>query len=317
MNTSVYATIPELPPASSVVTIGAFDGVHRGHQYLIGRAREQATRINARLVVITFEPLPIQVFKPEVFPGRVLTGLRRRDLLIAAGADVVVELPFSLAMSKVTASEFMEQLMAVGPLRQIWVGADFALGHGREGNSGRLAAITAAHGTEVHAIPRIGYQGLTVSSSEIRAAIIDGQPDAAFTLMGHRFSVSGEVVRGAQLGRQIGFPTANVAPDPTLVPLRDGIYVSYARIDGGAPLPAMTYIGTRPAVNTGQRMIETHLFDFDGDLYGKQVTTEFIRHLRPDADFPSVDALVEQLRQDEADARVVLASMAESASEPS
>lgn len=137
---------------------------------------------------------------------------------------------------------------------------------------------------------------------------MQGSAKEASIILGHRFQVEGVVVQGAQLGRQIGFPTANVAPPKGIVPLHDGIYASYAAIEGSDQLlPAMTYIGTRPAVNTGERMIETHLLDFEGDLYGRKLTTSFVTHLRPDSDFPTVEALVEQLGHDEAATRVILA----------
>ncbi|HWV24165.1 MAG TPA: riboflavin biosynthesis protein RibF [Thermomicrobiales bacterium] len=308
VNTRVYSRIGEVSPAPSVVTIGAFDGVHRGHQHLLAQARFRADEIGARLLVVTFEPLPIQVFRPDSFPGRIVTNLRRRELLFANGADVLVELPFSREMAKVTAEAFVDELIAAGPLRELLVGEDFALGHNREGTPERLAELTREHGTVVRTLCRIDVAGDEVSSSAIRRCIIEGRAEDASRLLGHRFQVRGEVVRGAQIGRTIGFPTANVAPPQDLVPLQDGIYASLAQVDEDDALrPAMTYIGTRPAVNTGARMIETHLFDFSGDLYGRQLTTSFVRHIRQDADFPSVDALRDQLDRDEIVAREVLA----------
>jgi riboflavin kinase/FMN adenylyltransferase len=303
----VYRQIEDVPAAPSVVTIGAFDGVHRGHQYLLSLARQRADEIGARVLVITFEPLPIQLFRPEVFPGRIVTNARRRELLFAYGADVVVEVPFTHQMAQVTAGDFMARLRAVGPVTDVWVGQDFALGHNREGTPDRLADLTAADGTQVHALPRVDHQLQNVSSTAVRHLIMKGCADEASRLLGHHFQVSGEVVHGAQVGRTIGFPTANVAPPDDLVPLQDGIYATLAQIgEDDVRRPAMTYIGTRPAVNTGARMIETHLFDFYGDLYGAILTTTFVRHLRQDSHFPSVEALKEQLVRDEAMARQVL-----------
>ena len=302
-----YTRIAEVPPAPSVVTIGAFDGVHRGHQHLLMQAADAAAKHNARLIAITFEPLPVQVFRPDVFPGRILTRHRRSELLHRHGADVVVELQFSLRMAQETASEFVDELVAIGPIVELWVGEDFALGHNREGTPTRLRQLLADHGTTVHALPRISWDRREVSSSAIRHHIMQGAAREASIIMGHRFQVEGSVVHGARLGRQIGFPTANVAPPQGIVPLHDGIYASYASVGDEAVLrPAMTYIGTRPAVNTGERMIETHLLDFDGDLYGETLTTSFVTHLRPDSDFPSVKALVEQLGHDERATRLIL-----------
>lgn len=307
MSEQVFQRIADVPAAPMVVTVGAFDGVHRGHQHILRLAREQADAIGARLLVLTFEPLPIQLFRPDVFPGRILTAARRQDLLLSYGADAVVELQFDRQMASVTAGEFMDMLMAVGPLRQMWVGQDFALGHNREGTPDRIRHLTLDHGTEVHVVDRIDFEGHRVSSTEVRGLISRGDARMAAHLMGHPFEVAGVVEHGSQIGRQIGFPTANVAPPAGLIRLPDGIYASLARVEGeDLDRAAMTYIGTRPAVNTGERMIETHLFDFDGDLYGQTLITSFVDHLRPDQDFPSLDALVRQLADDERVAREVL-----------
>src|SRR5690606_18014171 len=143
----VFTRIEDLPPAPTVATIGAFDGVHKGHQHILGLARERARTLGARLLVLTFEPLPIQVFRPETFAGRILTPQRRREYLMRYGADAVVELQFDREMAKVTASEFMHLLFDAGPLLEMWVGHDFALGHKREGTPDRLREISREHGT--------------------------------------------------------------------------------------------------------------------------------------------------------------------------
>jgi riboflavin kinase/FMN adenylyltransferase len=303
----VFTSIADLPAASSVVTIGAFDGVHRGHQHVLRLARERADARGARLLVVTFDPLPAQVFAPDRFPGRIITTQRRRALLFEHGADAIVELPFSTELAKVTAEEFMEQLAAIGPVHELWIGSDFALGHRRLGTASRLVEIGEPLGIEVHAVPRLDLDGMELSSTAIRRLIAEGRADEAANILGHRFQVEGIVQKGDQVGRSIGFPTANVPPPAELVALPDGIYASLAwtPTDGGIH-PAMTYIGTRPALNTGQRVIETHLFDFDGNLYGKPLVTEFVQYLRPDAHFASVEQVIAQLEQDERTARAVL-----------
>lgn len=159
---------------ASVVTIGAFDGVHRGHQHILRLARDRATALGARLVVVTFEPLPGQVFAPDRFPGRVVTNARRRELLEARGADVIVELPFSLEMAKETAEEFMAELAGIGPVRELWIGSDFALGHKRLGTASRLAEIGEPLGIDVRAVPRVDLGGEDLSSTAIRRAIAAG-----------------------------------------------------------------------------------------------------------------------------------------------
>lgn len=307
MSARVFSYPYEPDPAPSVITIGAFDGVHRGHQHLLHQARESAQSRGARVIAITFEPLPVQIFNPDSFPGRILTTQRRRDLLHKNGAEIIVELPFSRELASQTAAEFAEQMKQAGPVLEIWVGEDFALGKGREGTPDRLQELLRDHGTTVHAIPRIAWERREVSSTVVREHVLRGAAREASIILGHRFQISGEVVHGAQLGREIGFPTANVVPPKGIVPLHDGIYASYATLNGEQQLrPAMTYIGTRPAVNTGERMIETHLLDFEGDLYGSTLTTSFVTHLRPDSDFPGVEALVEQLGKDESATRTIL-----------
>jgi len=307
----VFRDLAEVPAASSIVSIGAFDGVHRGHQYVLERARERAADLGARLVVVTFEPLPGQVFAPDRFPGRIVTNARRRELLFAHGAELIVELPFSTEFAKVTAEEFMARLAAIGPVRELWIGSDFALGYKRLGTATRLAEIGRPLGIAVQAVPRIELDGGgDHSSTTFRRLIGEGRADAAARILGHRFRVAGVVEKGAQIGRQIGFPTANVMPPQGLVALPDGIYATLALRPGDRSMhPAMTYIGTRPALNTGQRVIETHLFDFSGDLYGELLVTEFVRHLRPDANFPNVEGLIAQLGKDEEMARQALADV--------
>jgi riboflavin kinase / FMN adenylyltransferase len=306
----VFSSMADIPVMPSVVTIGAFDGVHRGHQHILGLARARAADLGVRFLTLTFEPLPGQVFAPDRFPGRIVTTERRRKLLLQQGADAVLELPFSAEFAKVTAEQFMEELACIGPVHELWVGDDFALGYRRLGTASRLAEIGQPLGISVHAVPRVDLGGEPLSSTEVRRLIREGRADRAASILGHRFQVEGIVEKGAQLGRQIGFPTANVAPPKGLVALPDGIYASLAVIpDLDKTYPAMTYIGTRPALNTGQRVIETHLFEFEGDLYGRPLITEFVAHLRPDADFPSVDALVAQLGRDEEMARRALADI--------
>lgn len=305
----VTTDMGSLPPQPNVVSIGAFDGVHRGHAHILGIARELARANSSRLVVVTFEPLPGEVFAPDVFPGRITSRDARRALLIDQGADAIVELPFSRAFAQTTVGEFVEHMRSMGTIRAIVVGQDFALGKGRAGSPDVLRDLLRDDGTEVLAVPRISVDGREVSSTAIRRQLIEGRVEDAAVLLGRPFSVSGHVVEGAKLGRQIGFPTANVAPPEEQVSIADGIYASLTRIgDDPARLPAMTYIGTRPAVNTGKRMIETHLFDFDADLYGLCLTTDLVRHLRNDADFPSLEDLIRQLNEDERDARAFLAA---------
>ena len=308
--TETYSTFEQLPDVETVATIGTFDGVHRGHQHLLGRVLDRARERNAKTLVITFEPSPAQFFRPQAFAGRLTSAAQKIAILQEVGIDFVLVLPFTQDLANTSATAFMTRLSECGHVREMWIGADFALGHHREGNAPRLREIGAGLGIDVNVIDRVDIDGESISSSEIRGLILSGDVERANRLLGHRFTIRGPVVHGSKVGRTIGFPTANVPlPEQEVLPL-DGIYASYARLgDDPTPLEAMTYIGTRPALNTGERLIETHLLDFAGDLYGQDLATEFVSRIRPDADFPSVDALVEQLKADEVAARRVFSSL--------
>jgi riboflavin kinase/FMN adenylyltransferase len=293
-----------------VATIGTFDGVHRGHQALVAHARASAAQESLPLTVITFDQPPAAVLRPDLFPGAIAPLDRKVEILRAVGADEIIVLPFTPALSQVTAEAFMDVLAADARVAELYTGEGFALGHKRKGTVDVLERLSAERGMQFQAIPRVEDHHGVVSSSEVRRAIQQGDADEAALLLGRWFEVIGEVIHGAQVGRKIGYPTANVLPAEGMVQLADGIYATVSRIGaGGEPVPSMTYIGTRPALNTGRRMIETHLLDFDGDLYGKTLTVEFVRRLRPDANFASVDELVAQLQRDEAETRSVLASV--------
>lgn len=310
MTSQTISSLEDVPAGSSLVTIGTFDGVHRGHQYLLRQARTRARELGLPLLVVTFEPIPMQIVRPEAFRGRLQTPADKLVHLRRAGADTLLVLPFTHDLMRQSPEEFMGRLVAAAQPVEVWVGEAFALGHKRVGDTARLTEIGHNLGYRLVAVPRREMDEEVVSSSRIRALVLEGAADVAHRLLGYPYRIAGPVVRGAQIGRTIGFPTANVQPPDLLVPMTDGIYATLATVDGaGVRLPAMTYIGTRPALNTGARQIETNILDFSGDLYDKMLHTEFIQRLRPDADFPSVDALVVQLARDEQYARQVLSGV--------
>lgn len=301
------ARLGELAPENRVVTIGTFDGVHCGHQSLIEAAAARSRECGQPLTVITFDPVPAAVLRPAQFDGAILTRTSKVQLLRAAGADHVVVLPFTEALAALPARTFVEALWRHACMRELFVGEDFALGSNREGTVDVLTEIGAEHDIRVVALTRIEDNGVIISSSGIRRLIRAGDVQSAREMLGHPFMIEGDVIHGAHVGRTIGFPTANVLPPDGQVQLADGIYATMASLPGDVePRPAMTYIGTRPALNTGRRLIETHLLDFDGDLYGQHIHVTFIDRLRADADFPSLEELVAQLRNDEAATRRVL-----------
>ena len=220
-------------------------------------------------------------------------------------------IPFTTELSRWSPEQFMTWLKEKTGLRELWVGEEFALGKDRAGTVDRLTEIGADLGFRVVAVPRLTNGTEVVSSSRVRSAVMSGDVAAARRLLGRPFRVTGEVVHGQHLGRTIGFPTANVAPPPGLAPLADGIYAAWAWLpDDAAPRPAVAYVGSRPTVDGGARMVETHLLDFDGDLYGKTLSTDLLERLRPDERFDSLEELVAQMEIDKARAREVLAGLA-------
>jgi riboflavin kinase/FMN adenylyltransferase len=306
---SAFWTFDSSPPGEHIVSIGTFDGVHLGHQYLLASAEARARELVIPLLAVTFEPYPAQVIRPESFSGRLNTAAEKLRRLWRTGVDNVVVVPFTRELMMESPETFLEHLVSATHPQEVWVGEAFALGRNRVGDVARLAEIGRDLGFNLVAVPRRELQGQIVSSSRIRQHVSSGEVDRAEALLGYPYRIAGEVIRGAQIGRTIGFPTANVEPPAELVTVPDGIYATFATIDDETqPHWAMTYIGTRPALNTGARQIETNILDFADDLYGRTIHTDFIARLRPDSDFSSVDALVQQLRLDEIAARAVLAA---------
>ena len=309
----VEAAARDLTPGPRIVTIGTFDGVHLGHQHLLQSAVRRGRELALPVLGVTFEPPPARVLRPDHFPGRICSAAEKHDYLLASGIDRVLILAFTRDFAQQTPEAFMAELVRRTSPRELWVGEAFALGKNRAGDIPRLTAIGASLGFRVVAVPRLTAEGHVISSSAIRSAILAGDAGTARHLLGRPFRVTGEVIHGAHFGRTIGFPTANVAPPPDLVPLADGIYASLAWLPSDeAPRPAMTYVGTRPTVNSGVRLVETHLLDFDGDLYGQMLRVDVLERLRADAVFDGLEAMVAQLRRDEANARAVLARVAQS-----
>jgi riboflavin kinase/FMN adenylyltransferase len=304
---TIARALEALPHGPAVVTIGTFDGVHRGHRRLLDGTVARARELGVRAVVITFEPIPAQVLRPDLFPGRIATAEEKLAMIAASAPDAIVALTFDRNFSLQTADEFMQRLVRALDVREVWVGEAFALGRDRSGNVERLRDLGADLGYQLRAMPRIEANGEVISSSAIRAAVQGGDVVKAERLLGRPFRVAGVVIHGAHLGRTIGFPTANVEPPADHVALADGIYASLTTLpEERTPRWSMTYVGTRPTVNTGARLIETNVLDFDGDLYGRRIAVDLIARLRPDEHFPSLEAMIAQLGRDEAATRALL-----------
>ena len=305
----VHQGLGSLDVVPRIVTIGTFDGVHRGHRQLLARAVDRARELMLRSLALTFEPVPAAVLRPDRFSGRICSAADKVHELTRSGVGEIAVIAFDLALSRQSPEEFMANVVRQTQVRELWVGEAFALGKDRTGDVPRLREIGRDLGFDVIAVPRVTEDGEVVSSSAIRSAIAAGEAGRARRLLGRPFRVSGEVIHGAHLGRTIGYPTANVVPPESLVPLADGIYASIARLpDNGEPRPAMTYVGTRPTVNSGARLVETHLFDFSGDLYGQTIDVDVCERLRDDMTFSGLDELIAQLHRDETAARSFLST---------
>lgn len=311
MSTTIATNFDQLSLPGSVVTIGTFDGVHRGHQMLLDQAVGRARELGLPSVVVSFEPIPASVLRPDRFRGRICGADEKQQRLLSVGADVLLVVEFTRELAEWSAEAFIVRLLFSTGMRELWVGEAFALGKNRAGDTDHLRELGSRMGFTVRAVARLEDTGGVISSSMIREAVISGQVDVAAALLGRYFLVRGEVIRGFQFGRTIGYPTANVAPPEGLAPLADGIYASTVRLPNDDHIyPSMTYVGTRPSVNSGARAIETHLLDFDADLYGQVIDVSVRQRFRPDQHFPSIDELVAQLRRDEAQTRAYFASQA-------
>jgi riboflavin kinase/FMN adenylyltransferase len=290
------------PFAQSVLTIGNFDGVHRAHQQLIAQAGLFAANTKGPVVVLTFEPHPLSIVAGRPAPARLSLPEERLRCLAKAGADVVVIARSEPSLLGLDAEAFVDQVIRerFNPTH-IVEGPSFGFGRGRKGTPELLRDLAAGFGCEVHIVSPVTVEidagdSLLVSSSLIRSLIADGRVRRAGLCLGRRYALIGEVVEGAGRGRVIGFPTVNVAVSDQLVP-GDSVYVGRATVCGKTYASAIS-IGSAPTFGEGKHMIEAHLLDFEGDLYGEPIRVEFQRRLRRQQKFESADALVEQLKRD-------------------
>jgi riboflavin kinase/FMN adenylyltransferase len=280
-----------------VATIGNFDGVHRGHQAILARVLERARAQGGTSVAITFDPHPLKVLAPGRAPDLITTRRQKLALIAAAGIDAVLVLRFDAALAATGAEEFVESCLrgALG-LREVYVGANFNFGRGREGTADTLVALCAARGMTAGKVEEVRFLGSPVSSSRIRRAVRAGEVELAGELLGRPFAVEGTVAHGAGRGAGLGFPTANLKSGSELMP-QDGVYVTRT-LAGSKSLPSVTNIGTRPTFADQAFAVETHLLDEHLDLYGQSIEVSFLGRLRQELRFPTVEALVEQVRKD-------------------
>jgi riboflavin kinase / FMN adenylyltransferase len=294
-----------------VVAIGNFDGVHRGHQAVLRRARDEADRRRVPALVLTFEPHPRTVFRPDV-PLFLITPPPMKARLVAElGFDAIVEQPFDRTFSSQSAEQFVTGVLdgSLGVSHAV-TGFDFHFGKDRQGGPAFLMASGERHGFGVSLVDALRDEGAEiVSSSRIRALLGQGQVAEAAGLLGYRYSVAETVSRGKQLGRTLGYPTANMTLPPANG-LKHGIYAVRLRRADGSLHDGVASFGRRPTVDSdGAPLLETYVFDFDGDLYGETCAVSLFGFLRSEVKFDGLDALVAQMRQDEAEARALLAGV--------
>ena len=295
------------PKQDTVLTIGVFDGVHLGHCHLLKRLIALA---GSRYLpaVITFTNHPASVLRPEFRLQYITTPAQKIKLIQDQGVKLVVPLDFSLQLASVSAHDFAAALVEHLNVKGLVLGPDFALGRGREGDAAFLREVGDRIGFWVEGVEPLAIDGLPIKSRRIREAIGQGEVGEVAGMLGRQFSLCGTVVVGNRQGRELGFPTANLSvPDDMLLPA-DGIYASWTLIDGERH-PSATSIGIRPTFGMTERVVEAYVIDFTGDLYGQEITVEFVRKLRDQEAFADVPALVAQVGRDVADARLALADL--------
>ena len=290
--------------------IGMFDGVHLGHQQVIRQAVSDAHQLEAASLCVTFDQHPAKVIAPEHAPRLIQNLPQRLAAIEALGVEAALVLPFDEGMSQIPAEAFIQGLhVDLGRIHSICVGAHFAFGHGRDGNLELLQQLGQDMKFIVHGLSNLSLDGETVSSTRIRAAIAEGQLDAAGQMLGREYALAGEVVKGDQRGSELGLPTANLDITDLCTPPK-GVYAAHAEVNGATHRAAVN-IGLRPTVAEAEPTlhVEAHLLDFEGDLYGEELSLTFVGKLRDEKPFDSLDALKAQIEKDIVQARYLFTQL--------
>lgn len=305
-----YAVDPTLPPAlpadgrGAVVTVGTFDGVHLGHQEIFREIARRARVTGRRSVLVTFDPHPLRVVRPADAPPLLSTPREKKEILAESGVDYAVFLRFTPVLQQYPPRRFVEEIL-VGRLgmSELVIGYDHGFGRGREGGVDTLREIGAEMGFDVDVVEAVVGGEAAISSTRVRRMLAAGDVEDAARLLGRPYSLEGEVVTGERKGRELGFPTANVRlDDPHKMLPGEGVYAAYGWV-GGRRFPGLLHLGPRPTFPGYAPTVELHLLDWSGDLYGRTVRVEVMKHLRAVEKFDSVDALVAAMRGDEAAGR--------------
>jgi riboflavin kinase / FMN adenylyltransferase len=304
----VHRSINTLPTfTNAVITIGTFDGVHAGHRIICKALVEEARKVNGESVIITFDPHPRKVVKPDQSLQLLNTIEEKIELLDSAGIQHLVIVPFTKAFSDLSANAYIQEfLIDKFHPHTIIIGYDHHFGKGREGNYALLEAKKSIYHYSLIEIPKHVLDEIAVSSTKIRHALLNSDVETANKLLGYDFFFEGKVIEGDKLGRKLGYPTANlVLTDPEKVHLGQGVYAVYVHV-GGEHKKGMLSIGNRPTITGSDERIEVNIFDFDQEIYGDVIRVIVKQFLRPQEKYPSLDALVQQLHRDKEDSLTVL-----------
>jgi riboflavin kinase/FMN adenylyltransferase len=297
--------LPKPPLPRGWLTIGSFDGVHRGHVKVVRRLLRLARRQEKPTTVMTFDPHPRCVLDPDTCPLSLTTVDEKAAVLADLGVDHLVVMPFTRRLSQLTATEFMEKTTAALPLSGLVIGYDFALGHQRRGDRAFLEHYGEHHGFAVEVITPHSAEGHVISSSRIRELLHEGQVGHAARLLGRHYSISSFVEHGTGTGSRIGFPTANLAITPNKLVPKNGVYAVWVDI-GGRTYPGALNAGYRPTFGENRLTVEAFIFDFEGDIYHQDVRVRFVQRIRDEKRFESAEALVKQIGKDVVRARAIL-----------
>jgi len=293
------------PDKDMLLTIGVFDGVHLGHRYLISQLKELARQQGLHSGVVTFRQHPQKVLPPQTRLPFLTSLAQRTKLLENEGVEAIITLSFTPELARLSARQFLGLLQKYLRMRGVVIGPDFALGQNREGNTETLRRLGQEMGFSVTVVSPITIDGEVVSSTAIRKALAQGNMKQVQNLLGRPFSLHGRVVPGARRGAGLGFPTANVDIDPEQALPPDGVYISQAHIDNQV-YPAMTNIGKNPTFDASERTVEAYLLDYHGDLYGQELTVDFIERLRDEKKFDTPEELKKQIAEDVKRGKAVL-----------
>jgi riboflavin kinase/FMN adenylyltransferase len=291
----------------SVVTIGVFDGVHRGHQEIIGHAVKRARELGVQAVVVTFDPHPSEVVRPGSHPPVLTEPAHKAELIEQLGVDVLCVVPFTLEFSRLSAEAFVHDVLVADlHAAAVVVGENFRFGHKAAGDIALLQRLGRTFGFSVEGAPLIADESTVFSSTYIRSCVDAGDIAAATRALGRPHRVEGVVVRGDQRGRELGFPTANLLTSTYAAVPADGVYAAWLVRGRGQRLPAAVSIGTNPTFSGRERRVEAYVLDFEGDLYGERLALDFVQRLREQRAYTGVESLVAQIHEDVAQTREML-----------